>query len=161
MGTENQIIKLMDEYYSTDIIIKDVVILEEKGQKRVNVFDNLAAIKWKIYKTDKITPDIDKTYEITERRKTEKAQQLFSIALGVLKRTDKLRKWNSEYGREPKMEDEHTKLMDYSRGAFYFLNIITPYEYEVQEQLLDEQGILVGNKMIPKEEQDLTEGALD
>lgn len=155
MADKEQIKKIIKEYYSTDMIIREVTIEDHKGKQITRIFDQLASIKWNILKQNK-DPDIERTEVILEKRRVIKAKQLFLIVQNALKTKDKEDEYNQIYpGGAPETTEPHTKLMDYCIGALYYLQILTPYEYEVEEPLFDEQGVLLANKLMPKDKEPL------
>lgn len=163
MATKEIILKLIKDYYSISPIIKEVRIQEDKGGGRqIHITDSLAAQKWRMFKDNKETPDMDAANKVQTHAKQLRARQLFAITKRVLRDLGKGDEWLKIWeGAEPKNTDDHEELMAYSEGALLFTKVITAFEYEVQEPLFDEKGIIIGNKMIPKEPHDDLREALE
>ena len=90
MKFKDIILEIIRDYYRKRAIIRDVVISEQKGVRTVNVFDNLAANKWKLFNQDKTTPNTQLANTIIEGEKRVMAKQLFRIAERVLESMGKM-----------------------------------------------------------------------
>ena len=146
-----------------------MIATERKGRMSINIFLNLASVKWMLFKPGTFDrnsgfgePDIERAEGIVENRKNTKAQELFRLAKRVLKEQNKEHDWKLEWKTvEPIAEkDKHTLLVDYSIGALFFCKVITPFEYDLSEPAFDESGLLLAMKQIPKEKEDELEGAM-
>ena len=156
------IMQLIKDYFGSDILIRDIVITERRGRQTINIFPNLAANKWMIFvegTTSSVTglgkPDIDRTDKILEQRRTMKAQQVFAITQRILRQRQVEKEWNNVYASIiPKIDDHHTKLIDYSIGALFYTKVLVETEYEEMQSIVDEHGILMGQKLLPKQPYD-------
>ena len=153
---------LIKGYYKTDIIQKKVIILGEGQKQQVHIIDALMPLEWDMKKTNG-DPDIEAANSLLEKRRKLKAQQLFRRTEAILKQKDQYDEWNRKFEKPvPRInESPHEDLMQYSEGALYFLEIMTPYDYTEMTAIIDEKGILQGMRLHPKEQDDITEGALD
>lgn len=148
----NDIIKsLIREYYSKRRIITDMYIFKSRGQQIINVFPGLHAAKWKLFlhgTTD--IPDIDRADKILDMERLEIAKQLYDLALRSLDYKRARDDWNRVYGKAYISENKHEEMVNYSMGAFFWLKILTPYEYDISEPQIDESGKLLGMRLKPK-----------
>ena len=153
--------KLIRQYYETDIIGKEVMITEDKGKKFIQIFDTLMPLKWALYDTQR-NPDLIKAEEILEKRKKLKASQVYSHTKLILHDKAFLEQWNEIYKKTPPTENSpHNYMMEYSLGALYEMEILTPYDYQEASNIFDEQGISIAPQLHPKEPEDPTDGALE
>lgn len=154
--------KLVKEYYESDTIIRDMVVQEDKGKKIINIFSNLAALKWRLYENGIVNsfgfgkPDLELANKIIEERKTEKAKHIYGFAKNALISENKLNAFHSIWNEtEPRNEEGHARLLTYSLRALFFMKILTPYEYDTTQDIIDESGIEIGTKLLPKDEEAL------
>ena len=161
--------KLIKEYYDTDIIIRDMVVQESKGKQVINIFSNLASNKWNLFENNIVNPvsglgkpDLQMTEKILEGRRQLKAEQIYRMAKDIMVNEGK----DAEFHRlwketEPKENDAHVRLITYSLRALFFMDILTPYEYEMSEPAFDESGHLLGMKQLPREKDEVDIGMED
>lgn len=155
------ITNLIKEYYKTDIIGKEVLIIEKQGKQMINIFDELMPNKWGL-RTTTNQPDVEGAKKILEDRRKLKATQVFMHTTRILEGKKVQGEWDELYHRTPpNINSPHEDLMDYSLGALYHLDIITPYEYSELSAIADEQGIILGMQLHPKQVDDPTDGALE
>lgn len=143
---------LIREYYSKRRIITDMYIFKSKGQQIINVFPGLHAKKWGLFlhgTTD--IPDIKEADKVLESERLEIAKQLYDLALRSLDYKKSRDEWNRVYGKAYISESKHEEMVNYSIGAFFWLGILTPYEYDISEPQIDESGKLLGMRLKPKE----------
>ena len=148
-----EIIKsLVKEYYSKRRIITDMYIFKSRGQQIINVFPGLHAQKWKLFLhgTTEI-PDIERADKVLDMERLEIAKQLYDLALRSLDYKEARGEWNKVYGKAYISENKHEEMVNYSMGAFFWLKILTPYEYDISEPQIDESGKLLGMRLKPKE----------
>lgn len=148
-----EIIKsLIREYYAKRRIITDMYIFKSRGQQIINVFPGLHATKWKLFLhgTTEI-PDIDRADKVLDMERLEIAKQIYDLALRSLDYKQSRDDWNRIYGKAYISENKHEEMVNYSMGAFFWLKILTPYEYDISEPQIDESGKLLGMRLKPKE----------
>lgn len=146
---------LFKEYYNRRRIITDMYIFKSRGQQIINVFPNLHANKWKVFLhgTTEI-PDIKRADEILDMEKLEIAKQVYDLALRSLDFKGKRKEWEKLYGKAYVNDKSHEEMISFSLGAFFWLGILTPYEYDISEPQIDESGKLLGMRLKPKESAD-------
>ena len=145
------ILSLFKYYYDTRRIVKRITIKQDKGGQIVMIHPTLFAVEaslWKWGTTD--IPDIDKADEVQEKERIRVGNLLYSMAINALENQDKRIDFEREYGRHNINKSNDADLIDYSQRAFYYLKILTPYEYDTSEPEFDEEGILLGFKQLPK-----------
>ena len=134
-----------------------------EGQKQqVHIITALMPLEWHMIKNNG-EPDIESANRLLESVRNTKAQQLFRRTLAILKHKSMVDTWAKEYGKptpDLTKNPPHEDLMQYSEGALYFLDIMTPYDYTEMSAIMDEKGIFQGARVHPKEQDDITEGAL-
>ena len=148
-----EIIKnLLKEYYSKRRIITDMYIFKSRGQQIINVFPGLHAKKWGLFlhgTTD--IPDVEEADRILDMERVEIAKQLYDLALRSLEYKKSKEEWNRTYGKAYISENKHEEMVNYSLGAFFWLGILTPYEYDISEPQIDESGKLLGMRLKAKD----------
>jgi hypothetical protein len=167
--------KLLKSYYEIAILINDVVVSEHKGRTTINIFKNLAPAKWHMYVQGTISSstglgelDLQSAERILDQERKRIADQIYDISMMVIKQQsikrseDMLLKWNQQYTLTPpvKGSDGHEKVINYSLGALFYLDVITPFEYDVTEPGFDESGVLMYMKQLPKKKGDEIEEML-
>ena len=161
------IIKLLRDYYDTDLIIRDIVVSRDKGKETINIFPNLAPAKWRLYVQGTIgsdgigKPDIKGCEEILDGRRLDKAKQIYRMTKRILrdkgKKSDKpLEKdYDRDYGITPNIKEaHHSDLIDYSFGALLATDTIHVDDVVDFKTIVDEHGILIGQKKLPEEKYD-------
>ena len=152
--------KLIKEYYDTDIIVREMVVQQQQGRQVINIFPNLAAVKWNLFvkgTVDRQTgigdPDVDRTNQILEARRQQKAEQVFAMVQYILKIQEETENFNTDIWKNtvPKPNDYHPSLIQYSQRALFYLKILTPFEYDTTEDQIDESGIEIATKLLPKQ----------
>jgi len=143
---------LVKEYYSKRRIITDMYIFKSRGQQIINVFPGLHAQKWKLFLhgTTEI-PDVEQADRILELERLEIAKQLYDLSLRSLDYKGLRDEWSRIYGKAHISLEKHEEMVNYSMGAFFWLGILTPYEYDISEPQIDESGKLLGMRLKPKE----------
>ena len=155
MADKDIIKKIIRDYFNTDILLKVVIVTRRKNAEVVTILDSPAPKEWEMYKPNNVDLDFDMANNLLELRREVKAKQLFRITMRILKYKEKQSEWDEMWKGTPPEENEsqHWELMDYCIGALYFLDVITPYEYEVSQPLFDEHMIGLGFKKLPKEKE--------
>ena len=159
---KDTLIQLFKDYFKTDLIQKKVIIIGEGQKQQIHIIDALMPLEWNMVKQSG-EPDIQAAESLLERRRSMKAKQIFRITSSILKFKKMKADWNREWTNpEPSVDKSpHEELMQYSEGALYFLDVITPYDYTEMSAILDEKGIFQGVQVHPKHQEDITEGALE
>src|SRR3990167_8505386 len=130
---------LIEQYYNTSEVVRDIVIRRTRGEQLINVFPTLAAVKWGLWKygsTD--IPDLEKQNVLLEEIRLRVAKQIYQLAKRSLVFKDKQPEWERLYGKHHLNTENHWELVDYSLGAFFWLEILTPWEYDTSEPQMDE-----------------------
>lgn len=140
------------------------IIRKDMGKEHIEIFDDVAPNIWGIYDTTTINQstgkgrlDLDKVNQIMNDERTDIAKQVFNLTISILKQQtyskgyDVEKEWNQQYGDvTPEINSSHDKLIAYSTGALFYMDIITPFEYDITEPLADESGYILGMKRMPK-----------
>ena len=72
---------LIEQYYNTSEVVRDIVIRRTRGEQLINVFPTLAAVKWGLWKygsTD--IPDLEKQNVLLEEIRLRVAKQIYQLA---------------------------------------------------------------------------------
>lgn len=142
---------LFKYYYGIKRIVKRIVIRKDRGGQMIMVSPSLFAVEaglWKWGTTD--IPDVDKADVIQEQERLRVANLLYDMAINALENQDKRKEFEFDYGKYNISKEAENDLINYALRAFYFLKILTPYEYDVSEPEFDEEGVLLGFKGLPK-----------
>lgn len=150
---------LLKKYYKITMILPVTKVQRDMGKEHVTIHDDLAPNLWMLYDQTTINQstgrgkvDIDRAKIIQEDERKRIAIQIYNLTTTILKQKNKDREWDAEYNDvPPTLNDEHEKLIRYSTGALFYMDIITPYEYDITEPLHDESGNLLAMKQLPKE----------
>ena len=95
-------------------------------------------------------PDVEKADDIQQKERIRIAQMLYDMSTNALENENKKEEFEYGYGRYNINKDNEAELINYAERAFFYLKILTPYEYDVSEPEFDEEGALLGFKQLPK-----------
>ena len=143
---------LIKEYYDIRRRVTDMYIFRSRGQQIINVFVTLNAFKYRLFlhgTTD--IPDVEYADRIDDIERLRISKQIYDLALRSLDYKQLREGWNRIYGKAYINENKHEEMVNYSMGAFFWLGILTPYEYDISEPQIDESGKLLGMRLKPKE----------
>ena len=148
------VLGLFKYFYDIKRIVKRIVIRKDRGGQMIMVSPSLFAVEaglWKWGTTD--LPDMEKSDDIQQKERLRVANLLYDMAVNSLENdTDKNKRkdFEYEYGKYNINKENEAEQINYSQRAFYYLKILTPYEYDVSEPEFDEEGTLIGFKGLPK-----------
>ena len=165
--------ELLKRYYRIRMILPRTILTEHKGRVTINVYDDVAPNLWGMYEQGSVNMqsgrgklDIKEAFKIQEEERQRISKQVFEMTMMVLKELSKnnrnmQKEWNEKYGDLPAKGNEgHQKLINYSIGALFYCDILTPFEYDLTEPAFDEAGQLMYVKLMPKDKTDETTEAL-
>lgn len=165
---------LLKRYFSIRMILRRTIINQRQTDVTVTVIDDLAPNMWGLYEQGSVNTvtgqgklDIRTAEYIQEQERTRIAKQVFEMALVIIKQQSSKsgrnisKEWNELYADvAPKGNEGHHVLINYSVGALFFMEVLTPFEYDVMEPAFDESGHLMYMKLLPKKHRGDVEEAM-
>lgn len=144
------ILKLIRDYYSKRMIIKDVMVIGRGLKQTIRIMHNLAPNAWKIYRGGIMgnPPDIKLAGEIIEGERKNIADELYIMTSDILI----IRNKQSDFDnlQLEKNVDTHSQKMSYCIRALLWMDVISEFDVQYSIEIQDEEGDLVGMRRLPK-----------